>query len=262
MGSDVRAEAEEVLLLAADAARLVLESGGETYRAEETAAAIASALGGAEAECFATPTGVVLSFSGADGRVRSIVRRVARRSMHLEKVARLNRLVLGLYAGALDFESAAAELDAVERLPGPPAPLRVLAAGLGTGFFALLFAGSARDAAVAGAVGAALSLLTRAMGARRMPDFVTNIAGGAFAVAACLGAARLGLADSAEKAIIGTIMILVPGVAITNAIRDTIAGDLVAGVARGAEAFMSAAAIAVGAGAAFELWRMLGMGPL
>ncbi len=57
-------------------------------------------------------------------------------------------------------------------------------------------------------------------------------------------------------------MYLVPGVAITNAIRDTIAGDLVAGVARGADAFMAAAAISIGAGGVIELWRISGGGSL
>ena len=49
-------------------------------------------------------------------------------------------------------------------------------------------------------------------------------------------------------------------ISITNAIRDTIAGDLVAGIARGADAFISAAGISIGAGAAFGLWRLVGLG--
>jgi len=58
--------------------------------------------------------------------------------------------------------------------------------------------------------------------------------------------------------IIGAIMLLVPGVTIVNAIRDTIAGDLVAGIARGADAFSSAAGISVGVGLALQAWLMLG----
>ena len=91
-----------------------------------------------------------------------------------------------------------------------------------------------------------------------MPDFVTNLAAGAIATILCLAARLLGLATSADATVIGVLMLLVPGIAVTNAIRDTIAGDLVAGVARGADAFMSAAAISVGAGAAYQLWRLLG----
>ena len=109
---------EEILLLAADAARLVLQSGAETYRADETAQAVCSALGGVEAECYATPTGIQLSFFSQDGHVRSIVRRVQTRSMNLERIARVNALSRNLYAGRLDYEGASTELDRIERLPG------------------------------------------------------------------------------------------------------------------------------------------------
>ncbi len=48
--------------------------------------------------------------------------------------------------------------------------------------------------------------------------------------------------------IIGSIMSLVPGVAITNAMRDTISGDFISGLSRGMEAVFSALAIAFGVG--------------
>ena len=251
---------EDVLLLASDAARLVLRCGAETYRAEETALAFCSALGGVEAECFVTPTGVILSFFGQDGRSRSIVRRVTGRSMNLERIARVHVLTRDLYAGRLDFRGAASELDRIERAPTYPLPVSLAAAAAAAGFFTLLFGGRWNDALVAAPVGALLSCLTRLLSRQGISDFFTNISGGAFAAATCLAAGRAGLASSPDMAIIGSIMLLVPGVAITNAIRDTIAGDLVAGVARGADAFISAAGISIGAGAAFGLWKLTGWG--
>ncbi|HUW40385.1 MAG TPA: threonine/serine exporter family protein [Rectinemataceae bacterium] len=248
---------EEILLLAADAARIVLESGGETYRAEDTAVGLSSALDGAEAECFATPTVIVLSFVGFDGKAHSIVRRVTRRSMNLERVARIDALTRRTRAGELDFAGAAAELDRVERLEGRPPLVSALAAAAGTGFFTLLFGGAWNDALVAAAVGAGLSRFTRLFARRAIPDFVANLLGAAGATILCLIARSLGLATSADGTIIGVIMLLVPGVAITNAIRDTIGGDLVSGVSRGADAFMSAAAISIGAGGAYQLWNLL-----
>jgi uncharacterized membrane protein YjjP (DUF1212 family) len=260
--ADTLPDPEEVLLLAADAARVVLESGAETYRAEETAQAVCSALGGVEAECFATPTGIMLSFYGLDGRVRSIVRRVSKRSMNLERIGRVNDLSRDLYAGRLDFDGASEELGRIEQLKGYPLPLSLVAAAMGTAFFTLLFGGRWNDALVAAVVGAVLSRMTRAFAKKRISDFFTNIVGGAAAAFACLAAGLAGLASNPGTAVIGVIMLLVPGVAITNAIRDIIAGDLVAGVARGADAFISAAAISIGAGAAFELWRLAGLGAL
>ncbi len=54
--------------------------------------------------------------------------------------------------------------------------------------------------------------------------------------------------------IIGSIMPLVPGVAFTNAIRDTIEGNLVSGVSRAVEALIVAASIATGVGVILKLY--------
>jgi len=251
---------DDALLLAADAARLVLESGGETYRAEDVAVAVASALGGAEAECYATPTGVTISFASYDGRVHSIVRRIKKRSMNLERVARVDELSRDLAAGRLDYDGASLELGRIEALPERRVALFSLAAAAGAGFFALLFGGRWNDAVVAAAAGAAVSRIPAAMARRKLPDFFSNIVAGAAATFSCLAAGALGLASDADAATIGTLMLLVPGVAVTNAIRDTIAGDLVAGVARGADALISAVAISVGAGGAYWLFRALAPG--
>jgi uncharacterized membrane protein YjjP (DUF1212 family) len=252
---------EEILLLAADAARIVLESGGETYRAEETASFIAVALGGAEAECYATPTGVTLSFAGVDGRVRTILRRIKRRSMNLEKVALVSSLSRSIVAGDVDFDRASAELCRIEGMRGAGAAASSLAAAAGAGFFAMLFGGAWNDALVAGAVGALVSRLPPAMAARRIPDFFSALVAAAGAAALCLASRAAGLASGSDATVIGVLMLLVPGIAITSAIRDTIAGDLVAGVARGAEAFMSAAALAAGAGMTYWLWGLALGGP-
>jgi uncharacterized membrane protein YjjP (DUF1212 family) len=248
---------EEILLLAADAARIVLESGGETYRAEETASFMAVALGGAEAECYATPTGVTLSFAGVDGRVHTILRRIKRRSMNLERVALVSSLSRSIVSGEIGFDEASAELCRIEAGRGASAAASSLAAAAGSGFFAMLFGGAWNDALVAGAVGALVSRFPPAMAARKIPDFFTNLVAAAGAAALCMASRAAGLASSADATIIGVLMLLVPGVAITNAIRDTIAGDLVAGVARGADAVMSAAALAAGAGMTYWLWGLV-----
>jgi uncharacterized membrane protein YjjP (DUF1212 family) len=251
---------EDALLLAADSARVLLESGGETYRAEEVAVAVVSSLGGVEAECYATPTGVTISFAGIDGHIHTIVKRIKKRAMHLERVARVDSLSRELASGALDFTAAANELDSIERLPGRGLITSLAAAAAGAGFFTLLFGGAWNDAFVAAATGALVSRFPPALARRRIPDFIVNLVAGAVATLSCLAANRIGLASHADATVIGVLMLLVPGIAVTNAIRDTISGDLVSGVARGADAFMSAAAISVGAGAAYQLWRFITAG--
>jgi len=253
---------EDLLLFAADAARLMLESGGETYRAEDTAMGIITSQGGAEAECFATSTGLMLSFTGEDGKVRSVVRRVKRRGMNLEKASRIDTMVKDLVADRIGILEATKELDAVERMRERPAAVRMAASAIGAGFFTLLFGGGPADAAAAAAIGAALSLLILGFQRLKLPEFLTSLAGGALAAFASLGIHSLGIPIDPDTTIIGVIMLLVPGVAITNAIRDSIAGDLVAGIARGADAFIAAGAISAGAGGAFAMWKLLQLGGL
>ena len=56
-----------------------------------------------------------------------------------------------------------------------------------------------------------------------------------------------------DKIIIGALMALVPGIAITNAMRDIMAGDMVSGISKGAEALLIGAAIALGTAIALGL---------
>ncbi|MCE5257255.1 MAG: threonine/serine exporter family protein [Spirochaetaceae bacterium] len=248
-------ESEELLLFAADSARIMLENGGETYRAEEIAMGIIASQGGAEPECFATNTGLMLSFTGEDGKVRSIVRRIKRRRMNLEKVSRLDRMANEMIADRMSFDEASDEMDAIERMRERPAGIKVAASAMGAGFFTLLFGGRVIDAVAAAAIGSVVALMLLGFQRKRLPEFLASLTGGALAALASLAVHYAGFDINTDVTIIGVIMLLVPGVAITNAIRDIIAGDLLAGIARAADAFLTAAAISSGAGSAVALWR-------
>ena len=65
------------------------------------------------------------------------------------------------------------------------------------------------------------------------------------------------LARPPEEITIGALMILVPGVLFTNAMRDIIAGDMVAGISKTAEALLIGMAIALGTGVSLGLARLI-----
>ena len=69
---------------------------------------------------------------------------------------------------------------------------------------------------------------------------------------------RFGLINNISVPVISTLMLLVPGIAFTNSIRDLIAGDLVSGIARGVEAFMVGTALAIGSGITLSIIKTLG----
>ena len=58
------------------AGRIILENGGETYRAEDTVLHMARALGLNEADVFAIPSGLFISFADETGEQRTSISRV------------------------------------------------------------------------------------------------------------------------------------------------------------------------------------------
>jgi len=251
-------EPDAVLLLSGDCGRLVLENGGETYRAEECMSAVAAAYGGRETECYATPTGAMFSMSDPFGKVHTRIIRIKRRAMDMGNLIRLNDLKRGAQSGGLSFADARALADAVSLAPRPNTARILCGAALVAAFFCLLFGGGWKEAIVSAVIGLALrftlDLISRD---RPIPDFFLNSLGGA--IAAFLAAAARAFIPSlaTDPVIIGVLMLLVPGVIIVNAIRDLMSGDLVAGVARAADAFVAAAAISLGTAVALKLAALI-----
>ena len=87
-----------------------------------------------------------------------------------------------------------------------------------------------------------------------MNQFMTSLVGGLVTAIIALSAVTLFNKGNVELIIGGAIMPLLPGLAMTNAIRDTMGGDLVSGVARGAEAVFIATGLAVGVGVILKIF--------
>jgi uncharacterized membrane protein YjjP (DUF1212 family) len=239
---------DDILRSATEGARLVLEFGGETYRAEEIAHRIAEAYGANDAECFATTTGAMLSIEDQKGNIHSAIRRIKRRHINLNALARVSKVAEEAERGEATPRQALTELAAISEAPGYPEPVMLIAAAILSSFFSLLFGGGLREALLAAPIGLLTQLTVSACSKRlEISDFFINVIGGFLIAFLARGATIFMPSLKTDTVIIGAIMLLVPGLAIVNAIRDIITGDLVAGTARGVEAFMTAAAISLGA---------------
>lgn len=103
----------------------------------------------------------------------------------------------------------------------------------------------------------AIGLCISAMARLKANPFVRTIAGGAVAALCALLLVRLGLGHNMDFITIGALMILVPGIAFTNAMRDIMSGDLTSGVNKAVEALLIATAIALGTGFVLTLGQTL-----
>ncbi|MGG4145261.1 threonine/serine exporter family protein [Paenibacillus algorifonticola] len=232
------------------AGKIILQNGGETYRVEDTMVRIAGAYGVANAYSYVTPTGIIFALDGAAQSTRLV--RISERSTNLKKVTLVNDISRRICQGNLQRHEAYKQLQDIEQEADDyPAWLKVLVAAIASGCFLIMFRGSWNDflpVALASGIGF-LCLLTlhRIMPITFFASFLSAVISGSLAVLMVW----LGFGHNLDKIIIGSIMPLVPGLHITNAVRDLMAGHLVSGLSKGAEAFLIA--FAIGAGIAFVL---------
>ena len=241
----------KIIKLCLLAGKIMLKSGAETRRVEDTMRRIASSFGIHDSQSFVTPTGIMFSLSEAD--VTKLVR-ISERSTDLQKVAIVNDISRKINSGDLTIEEALKELKAVEKADlSYPVWLQIIAASLVSSGFLIMFKGGWGDvlpAFIAGGAGYAVFIYVHKMiKLKFVSEFMASFVIGIIASLAILS----GWGFAMDKIIIGSVMPLVPGVLITNAVRDLMDGHFVSALSKGAESFLTSLAIGTGIAIVFLL---------
>lgn len=240
---------EDLLSTATDVGALLLENGAEIYRVEESVTRILGAYGVQEADVFAIPSCLITTVS-LDGQTQTKLRRVRSRRTDLDRVERYNNLCRRICAQTPERAEVQRAIGEIQGRPMYRLPMQVLAFALSASAFTLFFGGVWNDALCAAVIGAAMKLIGHQMDRFHTNSFFINIVLSGLTAALAVAAVTLGVGTNMDKMVIGSLMNLVPGVAITNSMRDIIAGDLIAGLTRLTEALLTAVAMALGAGIA------------
>ncbi|MHB8172481.1 MAG: threonine/serine exporter family protein [Thermincolia bacterium] len=244
-----------ILELLVEAGTLMLVSGAEIHRVEDTVERMGKALGQRVVEAFATPTGLIITVKDFHGNSRTEVKRIAARSINLNRVNLVNDMSRRLAEGKIMAGEVAGELRLIGTADNPyPTWVYLLSAGVCSGAFSFLFGGRWQEVFLALIVGLLIHGLRIRWTKRVNNRFFLEFSGGVLAAGLTVAGHWLYPGISVDKVIIGAIMTLVPGVAVTNAIRDVIHEDLISGVARGLEALLSAMAIASGVALVLGIW--------
>ena len=217
----------QALRLSLEIGAAMMESGGEVRRTEDTVTRINYAAGATDAQVWAVPGILTATVILADNTTHTGTKRLGPEEIDLAELDRLNTLSRRLCRGeTVDWTVTKRRIYSRRTRLLCTWAEAVLCGGFGilvsgyrpalqSGFTAVLL-----DATVAGL----LAFTPQALG---LPLRGANI-------------------------LIGTIMLLVPGLTVGNALRDMIDGDLLAGLLQLAEAVLCALAIALGC--AFALW--------
>ncbi len=238
---------------------VLLKNGAEISRVQETMERVARAYEIDTFDVYVLTNAIFAT--GVEQGVEHAARlkHIPSTTIHFGRIQAVNQLSREIAEGRHSVEEAFAILGEVRAIPYSRLPLAVVACAVGSACFSYLFGGTWRDALVAFVCGVVLELYLYWTGKRGLSKFLTNLSSSAL-VTLC-GAALLlcGLGDNLDKIIIGSIIRLVPGVALTTSIRDFFNGDYLSGAIRLLDALLVGGCIAVGVGVVVRIvWLLAG----
>ena len=239
-------KAEQLLTCALDIGEQMLISGAEIGRVEDSLRHICTAYGCSRTDVFTITSSIVVSIEDAQRNFYTQTRRITATSTDLTRLDRLNALSRRICREKPDHEFVQQQLQTICAAKPYPLWLEALGSALVAASFAVFFGGSWMDALVAAPIGFGLRYTTWLLQKARMNNLFTNVVASFAMSFAAIALTRVGLGQDVNMIIIGNIMLLIPGIALTNSLRDMISGDIMSGMLRFFDAVLMAAAIAAG----------------
>lgn len=264
---------------------VLLKNGGEIFRVQQTMQLVAKAYGIPGFQVYVLANGLFVSMQeegrtitrpvesgdaagqehlfgqehlASQAHLASQVRYVPLSSVHLGRVAAVNNLSREIVAQKYTVEEAFQKIEQVDQLPFTSNAVQTLMSGLGAGAFCILFGGSLLDSAAAFLSGLVLWIFVLFLTARGANKIMVNILASALVTAmGVLFFHLFSFGDSMDMIVIGSIVPLLPGVPLTNSIRDYLNGDYLSGTIRMIDAVLVACCIALGVGIVLRVFQLV-----
>lgn len=236
----------ELIDILLDFGEAMLGSGAEIARVEDSLSRMGNAYGAEKTNAFVINSSIELTVRFSDGETVTRTRRIrASGGTDFEKLRRLNALSRRCVLQRMPVEELRTEVDEIRN--AVISPLKsYLGSALAAAAFSIFFGGSLPDAFISGLFGLLICWLQIRF-APLTPNkvfflFLSSVLTGSGICLVNLLIPGLQI----DKIIIGDIMLLIPGIAITTAVRDTLIGETIAGITRLADCLVWAAALAAG----------------
>lgn len=246
----------KIIDMASYAGKILLESGADIVRVEETISHIMRSYGVRDFEVFTVANGIFISSGdckrGIDAPKRHDylrIRSIPLISTNLGKLDAVNTLSRDIEQGKYkDVDEAFSRLCEIESMRPLPPAVRMLGSALASSGLCYTFGGTFVDAAIAFVVGFLFFATAIYLDEKKLSRLLTNIICSA-ALTLIAAIFTTYLAGNMDRVMIGCLMPLVPGVSFTNAIRDIAASNYISGAVRLIDALLVAFGIAIGVGA-------------
>lgn len=247
---------KHLLRCAMDIGEQMLVCGAEVHRVEDSVTRMCHALGAERVDVFIITSSMVVTIFTKDGENYTQTRRITGTGTDMEKLHRLNQLSRKICAESMTAEEIQKEYkNCIDSNPYPFWLVSICYAMIAAAFTAF-FGGSLREILFSPIVGFVTSLITLFSERIGMNKILEKFLCSFFVTVFAFLFMKFGWIGSVDKVIIGNIMTLIPGIGLTNAIRDLFVGDSIAGLLRSVEAILIA--LAIGAGYFLFVWMMGG----
>lgn len=284
-GETVLEQSRRALELVTRIGEVLLKNGGEIFRVQQTMQLVAKAYGIPGFQVYVLANGLFVSMQeegrtitrpvesgdaagqehlfgqehlASQAHLASQVRYVPLSSVHLGRVAAVNNLSREIVAQKYTVEEASRKIEQIDQLPFTSNAVQTLMSGLGAGAFCILFGGSLLDSAAAFLSGLVLWIFVLFLTARGANKIMVNILASALVTAmGVLFFHLFSFGDSMDMIVIGSIVPLLPGVPLTNSIRDYLNGDYLSGTIRMIDAVLVACCIALGVGIVLRVFQLV-----
>lgn len=233
------------------AGQVMLENGAEMYRVEDTMNRIADNYGNEEGISFVTQTIVLM---GLESTKNIQMKRISERTINLSKVSVVNDLSWQFSAKKINLNELNRALKKVNQMHQPKIIVKkIIWASVLSACLMILLGGEWRDFLATLVVGGggycAYMFSVNYLKLKYVDEFFASFVIGIIAFMFSQSSYQFSL----DNMIIGSIMPLVPGVALTNTVRDLQEGHMLSGISRGVEALVVAMMIGAGIAVAFNI---------
>ena len=247
--------------IAMEAGHILLQNGAEISRVEETMGRICRYYGEDSADFFVLSNGIFTTGGYGTKESYAKVKHIPVNGARLDKVVAVNQLSREIEEGKYpSLDEVKEKLEMIANMPSSKNWKKIVASGIGSGFFCVLTGGSIPDCIAAFIVGIVLYTYIVFVSEKYLSKIVGNISGGALIVIVCILCLKLNIGNQLENIMSGAIMPMVPGVAFANGIRDIADGDYISGAVRLLDAILRFLCIAIGVGVAFSIYHRLNGG--
>lgn len=231
----------------------IAKGGAETYRVEESINRMLEAYG-VESRVYSVPNSLIITILVPGQGPMTQLCRMERTATDLDAVEQYSNLGRRICREKPEPEQAMRWLEEAEKARKHYTfPIVLLGYMLVAWGFCIFFGGTLLDSVCAIACGLLLGVAERWMGTLEANAFFTKVAAAFLTAALAYSISAFGWIPNADATVIGVLMLLVPGVLFTNAMRDIIFGDTHSGTNRVVEALLIGVAVAIGTAIAWNL---------